>query len=74
MPKVAEFAGIVITMYFGDHNPPHFHATYGDDSAAITIDAHAVLAGWLPGKELKKTLAWAAANAAMLMAKWDELH
>ena len=28
MPELSNFLGIVITMYFNDHNPPHFHAKY----------------------------------------------
>jgi hypothetical protein len=74
MPKIAEFAGIVVAMYFADHNPPHFHATYGEHEAALAIGAGAVLAGWLPAKQLKRVQAWAAENEALLRAKWDELH
>jgi hypothetical protein len=29
MPEISRFFGIVIKMYFDDHNPPHFHAEYG---------------------------------------------
>jgi len=25
MPEICRFLGIVITMYFDDHNPPHIH-------------------------------------------------
>ena len=28
MPEISRFLGIVITMYFNDHNPPHFHVRY----------------------------------------------
>jgi hypothetical protein len=38
MPEVSRFFGIVIRMYFNDHNPPHFHAEYGDYEALIDID------------------------------------
>ena len=31
------FYGIVITMYYRDHNPPHFHANYGEHQAQIVI-------------------------------------
>jgi hypothetical protein len=34
MPEISRFFGIVIQMYFDDHNPPHFHAEYG--SAALS--------------------------------------
>ena len=39
MPVLSRFYGIVIRMYFlqKEHNPPHIHAIYGDDMAAITI-------------------------------------
>jgi hypothetical protein len=29
VPRIREFYGIVIEMYYGDHPPPHFHARYG---------------------------------------------
>ena len=28
MPEVSRFFGIMIRMYFDEHNPPHFHAIY----------------------------------------------
>jgi len=30
MPVLSSFLGIVIMMYFNDHNPPHFHAKYNE--------------------------------------------
>ena len=29
MPEISRFLGIVIAMFYMDHNPPHFHAYYG---------------------------------------------
>lgn len=37
MPEICRFFGIVIAMYFEDHAPPHFHATYGDSEACFDI-------------------------------------
>ncbi|MFW5856472.1 MAG: DUF4160 domain-containing protein, partial [Planctomycetota bacterium] len=28
MPEISRFYGIVIALFFGDHNPPHFHARF----------------------------------------------
>jgi len=28
VPKISQFFGIVIAMYYNDHPPPHFHARY----------------------------------------------
>jgi len=47
MPQVSSFYGIVITMYFGDHAPPPFHARYGEEGAKIEIAGGEVLAGSL---------------------------
>ncbi|MGI8549822.1 MAG: DUF4160 domain-containing protein, partial [Dehalococcoidia bacterium] len=30
MPRISTFYGLVISMYFNDHAPPHFHVTYGE--------------------------------------------
>jgi len=37
MPEVSRFLGIVIRMYFFDHEPPHFHARYGGREAVVSI-------------------------------------
>ena len=37
MPEISRFFGIVIRMYFDDHNPPHFHAMYAGDRLALTF-------------------------------------
>src|SRR4030095_5649017 len=48
MPEISRFFGIVIKMFFDDHNPPHFHAEYGGDLALIDIRTLAVFSGRLP--------------------------
>ncbi len=35
MPEISRFLGIVIAMYYREHQPPHFHAKYGDQTAAV---------------------------------------
>jgi len=48
MPEISRFFGIVIKMFFDDHNPPHFHAEYGGDVALIEIRNLSVFSGRLP--------------------------
>jgi hypothetical protein len=43
MPEICRFYGIIIRMYYDDHNPPHFHAEYADDEAWININTLAVI-------------------------------
>lgn len=31
MPEISSFFGVRVTMYYDDHNPPHFHAEYQDN-------------------------------------------
>ncbi|HRJ20009.1 MAG TPA: DUF4160 domain-containing protein [Bryobacteraceae bacterium] len=48
MPEVCRFFGIVIRMYYNDHDPAHFHAEYGEHEALVEIETLAVLRGGLP--------------------------
>ena len=48
MPEISRFFGIVIRIFFNDHEPPHFHAIYGDFEALLEIETLAVYRGKLP--------------------------
>ena len=72
MPTVSFFYGIIITMYFDDHNPPHFHARYQEDRVEMTFDGK-VLKGNLPEKQLRMVQAWAAIHEEDLLANWELL-
>lgn len=37
LPRISAFFGIVITMYYNDHSPPHFHARYEEYEAQLVI-------------------------------------
>lgn len=47
MPALSRFYGIIIKMYFlgKEHNPPHIHVIYNDETFSITIKDMMVLAG-----------------------------
>ena len=59
MPRICEFYGIVIEMYYADHAPPHFHARYGGDEAKIAIATGDIVAGRLPGRAVRLVREWA---------------
>lgn len=71
MPEIARFFGIVITMYYDEHNPPHFHARYGKDRAAIEIETLRVREGKLPSRALGLVVEWASDHQEELMADWE---
>jgi len=37
MPEISRFLGIVIAILYRDHEPPHFHATYGEYEVTVRI-------------------------------------
>jgi phosphomannomutase len=52
MPEISRFYGIIIAMFYDDHNPPHFHARYGKNKVAIGIESLRVLDGHIPHRAL----------------------
>ena len=70
MPEIARFFGIVIKMFSDDHNPPHFHAFYGEHEVLIDINHLAVFAGSLPPRVLGLVIEWATLHQAELLDDW----
>lgn len=71
MPEICLFGGIRITMYYDDHNPPHFHAEYAGYKALIDIQRGCVIRGGLPDRQLKFVLAWSELHKDELMQNWE---
>jgi len=74
MPEISRFLGIVIRMYFFDHEPPHFHAAYGNAEAQIRIAPVGLLGGRLPARVLALVVEWATLHQAELLENWRRLH
>jgi len=71
MPELSRFLGMVVSMYFDDHNPPHFHVKYNDKRAKIAIDDLKVLEGSLPARILGLVIEWAELHKEELMRDWE---
>jgi len=71
MPEISRFFGIVIKMFFDDHNPPHFHAEYADDLALIEIRNLSVFSGRLPPRAIGLVIEWATLHQQELLADWE---
>ena len=74
MPEISRFLGIVIRMYFLDHDPPHFHAAYAGAEAQIRIQPVGLLNGALPSRALALVVEWATLHQAELLENWRRLH
>ncbi len=70
MPEISRFLGIIIAMYYQEHNPPHFHVRYNEYRASFSIKDLALLDGKLPPKVLGLVVEWASQHQQELMEDW----
>lgn len=71
MPEISRFLGIVIYIYYNDHNPPHFHAEYGKHKATFSIQDLTLMEGKLPPRVTPLVLEWAFKYREALMEDWN---
>ncbi len=70
MPELSRFLGIVITMFYRDHGPPHFHATYGEFDIEVSI-GDGVVSGMFPKRALRHVLEWYDLHRDELRENWN---
>ena len=73
MPTISSFYGISIRMYFAqaEHNPPHFHASYGGEDAIYSINELKLLDGHLPRRADRMVREWAEQHQDELRKMWE---
>lgn len=71
MPEISVFHGIRVTMFYEDHNPPHFHAEYNGEKALVDIVHSRIMKGSLPNRQLKMILAWTVIHEKELLQNWE---
>jgi|SRR6185437_1496804 len=69
MPEISRFLGIVISMPFADHEPPHFHARYGAHKISVGI-LDGRVTGRFPPRALAFVLEWRLLHEAELHDNW----
>ena len=71
MPAISMFYGIIIKMYnIGEHNPPHFHASYQGYDATFNLDGE-LIEGDMPKRQIKFIAAWTESHTDELIANWE---
>jgi len=70
VPRISEFYGIAIAMYYAEHGVPHFHALYAGQDASIAIESLEVLSGSLPDRALRLVREWAELHRVELAEDW----
>ncbi len=71
MPTISAFFGIYVRMYLRDHDPPHFHAVYGEYRAFIAIADGEVIHGRLPAVARRLVRDWTLLHRQQLTDNWS---
>ncbi len=70
MPEICRFYGIIITMNYNEHNPPHFHAIYQGYEVSIEIKT-GIVKGSMPRRALKMIFEWLDLHKEELLDDWE---
>ncbi len=72
MPEISRFFGIVIRMFYADHQPAHFHAYYGNHQAKVSIESLTIIDGELPSRAFGLVIEWASIHRNELIECWQK--
>ena len=74
MPIIATFFGIIVRMYFGDHNPPHFHVEFQGEKATFNFGGQLLAGSISSGTARKLVRDWARRHKLELMINWKNIE
>jgi len=70
MPEISRFYGIIVQMFFKDHDPPHFHIEYGEFKVVINL-SNEVVKGLMPKRALNLVFEWMDIHKNEIMENWE---
>jgi hypothetical protein len=73
MPEISRFYGIIIKMFYNEHNPPHIHVEYQEYKATITIK-DGIVEGLMPKTALKLVFEWMEIHKDELLLNWNSVE
>jgi hypothetical protein len=71
MPEICRFFGIIISLNYNDHAPPHFHVRYGEYRSLVEIETLRLIEGSLPPRALGMVIEWASVHRSELREVWS---
>jgi hypothetical protein len=76
VPEIARFLGIIVSMYFDEHDPPHIHVRYNEHRASMDIRSLNLIAGELPARVRGLVEEWVELHRDELLRMWEtgEFH
>ena len=72
LPKISEFFGISIYVYWREHPPPHFHALYAGSEVLVNIDDLSILEGGVSPRAMGLIVEWATLHQSELRKAWED--
>lgn len=74
MPEIARFSGVVIQMFWRDHEPPHFHVRYGGARARVDIGSGDMTGDEIPRHTARMLREWEFARREELLDNWRRVR
>ncbi len=71
MPEISRFFGIVVAMYYNDHEPPHFHVRYGPQKGRFAVDDARLMDGDVSRRVAGLVTEWANEHREELRREWE---
>ena len=71
MPVISRFFGIIVAMYYNDHDPPHFHVRYGSQRARFGIQDLCMIDGDIGPRARGLVIEWASQHQDELRREWE---
>ena len=73
MPVISTFFGIVIRMFYQDHEPAHFHAEHQGQQAKFDLRGKLIVGNIRSKTALRLIEQWAGLHRADLEANWARM-
>ncbi len=73
MPIISVFFGIVIRMFYKEHEPAHFHAEYQGQQGKFDLDGEMVVGNIQSRTALRLIREWASLHRRELEANWEKM-
>jgi hypothetical protein len=73
MPIISVFFGIIIRMYYKEHEPGHFHAEHQGQQGKFAFSGEMTVGNIQSKTALRLIREWAGLHQAELQANWEQM-
>ena len=71
MPEISRFFGIIIRMYYNDHDPPHVHAEYQGEKMLLDFSGNIIRGGLKSRTAIRLVREWIDLHGSELEYSWN---